>query len=423
MPLLLLFYRLMVRPLFREPVRTSLTILAIALGVAVVLAIDLAGGAAAGSFRSSMETLAGENDLEVTASGGVPENVVGTLATLPYSIRVSPRVEDYAVIAETKKSLPLIGLDIVAEGSAYAQSESQKTAAFQTQSASENVFEHLGDADSIWVGSSVGYKTGDRVELLINDQVANYTVRGVYPDSNGNESAIVMDLAAAQQALARYGRVDRILLKVPETPGLEEWQQRLRALLPPGVEVHPQGTGTNENRRMLAAFRWNLRLLSSIALVVGAFLIYNTISVSVVRRRAEIGVVRALGASRAAVLAAFVGEAAFFGLTGAVIGLPLGRLMAIGAVKLMAATVESLYVSSRPGPLELDFASVLLCFVIGVGVSVASAFSPAREASLVSPVEAMARGRHEYAAQVHKRRDLWFALAMGIAAAAASGAP
>src|SRR5216684_1961886 len=226
--------------------------------------------------------LAGKSDLEIVASGGVPENVVGTLVTLPYSIRVSPRIEDYAVIADTKKPLPLIGLDLVSEGSAYAQSESQNTGAPPTQSASENVFEHLGDADSIWVGSSVGYKIGDRVELLINDQVHNYTVRGVYPDSNGNEAAIVMDLAAAQHALARYERVDRILLKVPKTPSLEDWQQRLRVVLPAGVEVRPQGTGTNENRRMLAAFRWNLRLLSYISLIVGAFLIYNTISVSVV---------------------------------------------------------------------------------------------------------------------------------------------
>jgi putative ABC transport system permease protein len=423
MPLFLLFYRLMVRPLFREPVRTLLTILAIALGVAVVLAIDLAGGAAAGSFRSSMETLAGDNELEVATSGGVPESVVGTLVTLPYSIRVSPRIEDYAVIVETKKSLPLIGLDLVSEGSAYAQSESQNNGAPPTQSASENVFEHLGYADSIWVGSSVGYKTGDRVELLINDQVRNYTVRGVYPDSNGNESAIVMDLAVAQRALARYGRVDRILLKVPRTPGLEDWQQRLRTVLPAGAEVRPQGTGTNENRRMLAAFRWNLRLLSYISLVVGAFLIYNTISVSVVRRRQEIGIVRALGASRGVILAAFVGEAACFGLAGALLGLPLGRFMATGAVRLMAATVESLYVSSRPGAIELTAASVLLALAIGVGVAVASSYSPAREASRVSPVEAMARGRREYDVRVHKARDLWLALVLGLAAAVASRAP
>ncbi len=423
MPLILLFYRMMVRPLLREPVRTLLTILAIALGVAVVVAIDLAGGAATGSFRSSLETLAGDNDLEITASGGIPEAVVGTLATLPYSIRVSPRIDDYTAIADTKQSLPLIGLDLVTEASAYAQNESQITSGARGISASKDLFEHLGDANSIWVGASTGYKAGDRVELLINDRVSGYTVRGVYPDSNGNESAIVMDIATAQQALSRYGRVDRILLKVPASPSLEDWQQRLRAVLPAGVEVRPQGTGTTENRRMLAAFRWNLRLLSYISLVVGAFLIYNTISVSVVRRRAEIGIVRALGASRGVILTAFVGEAACFGIVGAFIGLPLGRFMATGAVRLMAVTVESLYVSSRPGSIELNAASVVLALAIGVGVAVASAYSPAREGSLVSPVEAMARGRREYDVRVNKLRDFWLALVLGLAAAAASGAP
>src|SRR6202040_1258132 len=150
----------------------------------------------------------------------------------------------------------------------------------QLQRTSPETFEHLGDSDAIWIGASFGRKPGDRLQLLINDQVRKYTVRGVYPDSNGNESAIVMDIAAAQQALARVGRVDRILLKVPQTPSLEDWQQRLRAVLPAGVEVRPQGSGTNESRRMLAAFRWNLRLLSYISLVVGSFLIYTTISVS-----------------------------------------------------------------------------------------------------------------------------------------------
>src|SRR5271170_6909634 len=97
---LVLFYRLLLRPLFREPVRTALTVLAIALGVAVVLAIDLAGTAATGSFRSSMETLAGDSDLEIVATGGVPERAMGTLAALPYAVRLSPRVEDYAVVVD-----------------------------------------------------------------------------------------------------------------------------------------------------------------------------------------------------------------------------------------------------------------------------------------------------------------------------------
>src|SRR4029077_1757437 len=174
---------------------------------------------------------------------------------------------------------------------------------------------------------------------------------------------------------------------------------------------------------MLAAFRWNLRLLSYISLIVGAFLIYNTISVSVVRRRAEVGIVRALGASRGVILAAFVGEASCFGLAGALIGLPLGRFMATGAVRLMSATVESLYVSSRPGSIELNATSVVLALAIGVGVAVASAYSPAREASQVSPIEAMARGRREYEVRVLKSRDFRIALVLGLAAAAASRAP
>ncbi len=228
-------------------------------------------------------------------------------------------------------------------------------------------------------------------------------MRGTFPDSHGNAAAIVMDLAAAQRVLGRTGRVDRILVKVPEAnksanaASTEEWERRLRGAqvaqssaasdadspsvegLPAGVEVRAAGTGTEENRKMLAAFRWNLKLLSYIALVVGAFLIYNTISVSVVRRRAEIGIVRALGASRATVLTAFLGEAASLGLLGALIGLPLGRVMASGAVKLMSTTVDALYVSSRPGAIALSADSILLALIVGVGVAVASAYSPALE--------------------------------------------
>ena len=415
---LLLFYRLIVRPLLAEPVRTALTVLAIALGVAVVLAIDLAGTAAAGSFRSSMETLAGSSDLEVIASGGVPEGAAGTLSTLPYPVRISARIEDYAIDVDTQHSFPLLGLDLIAEGEGHEDAASS----FHMERP-EDALKYLGQYDSIWVGQSLGHKPGDRVKLLINDQVREYTVRGVYPDANGNAAAVVMDIAAAQVALNRFGRVDCILVKVPPTASLEEWQQRLRGALSTGVEVRPAGTGTDENRRMLAAFRWNLRLLSYIALVVGAFLIYNTISVSVVRRRAEIGIVRALGASRDTVLAAFLGEAASFGLIGALLGLPLGRLMASGAVRLMSATVEAQYVSSRPGSIELNAGAVLSAMIIGIGVSVASAYSPAREASVVPPVEAMARGKREYTARVHKTRDLWIAVLLGLGAAVASRAP
>jgi putative ABC transport system permease protein len=423
MPRLKLFYRLMVRPLFHEPVRLTLTILAVALGVAVVLAIELAGNAATGSFHSSMETLAGDNDLEVVASGGVPESVLGTLSSQPFPVRISPRIEDFATLAQSKQTLPLIGLDLIAEGSRYTPQASANDSAQSSDASPAESLKLMQDPASIWVGSSLGKNPGDQLQLLINDRALLFAVRGVYPDSNGNDSAILMDIAAAQKALNRFARVDRIFLKLPAGADLTASQQRIQSLLPPGVDVHPQGTATNENRKMLAAFRWNLRLLSYIALLVGAFLIYNTISISVVRRRHEIGVVRALGGSRSAILSAFLGEAAFLGLAGALLALPLSRLMAAGAVKLMALTVESLYVSSRPGSIDLTLHSIALAILIGVGVAVASAFSPAREAMLVPPVDAMSRGRREYAAQMHKRRDLVIAIFLAVAAAFASQLP
>ena len=414
-PRLRIFYRLIVRPLYREPVRTLLTVVAVALGVAVVLAIELAGGAAAGSFRSSIETLTGSSNLEVTAIGGVPDAVVGQLATLPYAIKVQPRIDDFATVRPGGQTFPLIGFDLVADHPDGFNSSQESPDAADLG--------HTLRGNNVWVSRHLGAKVGDTLQLQINDEVHPYTVRGVLNNSGESGGLVLMDIATAQHALHRTGRVDRVLLTVPASPPLEEWEQRIGAVLPSGVELRRQGSETEGNRKMLSAFRWNLRILSYVALVVGAFLIFNTISVSVVRRRPEIGIVRALGASRRAVLAAFLGEAACFGIVGGVLGIVLGRLMAIGAVRLLGATVDNLYVSSRPAPIELTVGTVVLGLFVGVGVSLASAASPAREASLVSPVEAMARGEREYAARVHKIRDLWIGLALALLGTAASFAP
>src|SRR3984957_2212544 len=401
----ILFYRLIVRPLFREPLRTALTVLAVALGAAVVLAIDLAGNAAAGSFRSSVETLMGDSDLEVTSAGGVPDAVVGTLATLPYSIRVRPRIQDFVTVVSTGQTVPLIGIDLIGEATDQP---------VVNVSAGDEALKSPGDLEGVWVGSSLKATPGTNIRLLLNDHTREYRVRGVFDDTAEGGGVVVMDIAAAQRELGRAGRVDSVLLKVPDAPPLAEWQNRLRAALPPGVIARAIGSRTSENQRMLAAFRWNLRVLSYIALLVGAFLIYNTISVSVVRRRAEIGIVRALGASRGAVLAAFLGEAACFGIAGAILGCALGRVLATGALKLLSATVQALYVSSRPGTIELTFTALAAAMLIGIGMSIIATLSPASEAARVSPMEAMARGQREYTARMRKGQDML--IAMGLAA-------
>src|ERR1035438_8748593 len=121
--------------------------------------------------------------------------------------------------------------------------------------------------------------------------------------------------------------------------------------------------------------------------------------------------------------AAFLAEAGFFGFVGAIIALPMGRLLATGAVRLLATTVDALYVSSRPGTIALTSASVALAFVVGIGVALASALAPAREASMVPPTEAMARGRREYEVRVERKRDAVIALVLAILGALAAQAP
>jgi len=165
---LVLFARLIVRPMLREKLRTALTILAVALGVAVVLAIELAGRAAVGSFQASVESLAGDTDLEVVAVGGVPEEVVGRLATLPYPMRVVPRMEEQVRVIGTYRAATLLGVDAIASGSGLGAG-----AAIDGAGQPEPV---AGEANA-WVTAAVGARPGDRLSLLVSAGTATLTVR------------------------------------------------------------------------------------------------------------------------------------------------------------------------------------------------------------------------------------------------------
>jgi putative ABC transport system permease protein len=409
-----LFYRLFLRPLLRERLRTSLTLLAVALGVAVVLAIDLAGAAATGSFLSSVQTLAGEADFEITAIGGVPGEVVAKLVTLPYPLKIEPRIEDYAVVVNRHELVPLLGIDLVANAPQATESRAN--------------MQWIENQDCVWVTPGLAAKPEKRLKLQINDHLQSFTVCGILPPgftTSERGDAIVMDISLAMTELNRNGHVDRVLITTPQhaTMSATQWEEILRRALPPGLLLKTHGVEAQENRRMLEAFRWNLRVLGYIALLVGAFLIYNNLSVSVVRRRVEIGVLRALGATRPFIGMAFMGEALGYGMVGACLGIVLGRLLAQGMVGLIATTVESLYLTSRPAPITLTPGLVLLAFGVGIGVSLLSALLPAREASQVTPVEAMARAQREHRVRIHKGRLLLLAAACALGAAEASRLP
>ena len=402
----LALYRLIVRPMTLEPVRPALTVAAVALGVSVIVAVDLASEASMGSFRSSLESLQGTASYEIVQVGGIPEAVYGDLARLPVPLTFSPRIESFALLPDTGEQVPLFGVDLVGDTTLGG------TGAVRRPDLSE-----LIDSSSVWVSASLGMSPGDALELIAGDHRLALEVRGVLgsPDALAGRF-VVMDIALAQRVLGRIGKLDRIYVHgLGGDPRAEaqDWRDVLAPLLPPAASVLPAGTGSGDSRRMLGAFRWNLRMLSYAAILVGAFLIYNTISAWIVRRREQIGIVRAVGASRAMVRAAFLFEGAVFGILGTALGLVAGRLLAIGAVDTVGRTVSSLYVSSTPGEIAFRPATIAIGVLAGVGVSVLSAWWPAREAAGVTPTEAMAGAALDY--RVRTRSHQFTVAAVGLA--------
>ena len=408
-----LLYRLIVRPMVRERARALLTVSAVALGVAVIVAVDLAGEASMGSFRSSLESLQGRASYEITQVGGIPEAVYGDLARLEVRVAFSPRIEGFALLPGTGEETPLFGVDLVGD-----------TTLGETGSRPRPDVSLLIDAPSVWATASLGFSPGDTIPVVAGDRRMDLVVRGVIEPAGaaGAGRFLLVDIALAQRLLARAGRLDRIYVHAPSGDGID-WASRLAPHLPPAASVLPAGTRTDDNRRMLRAFRWNLRMMSFTTILVGAFLIYNTITAYVVRRRQQIGIARAVGASRAMVRAAFLIEGAVFGAIGAVAGLVLGRVLAVAAVEAVGATVSSLYVSSTPGEIAFRPGTVATAVVSGLGMSLLSAWWPAREAAGVAPTEAMARARLDLSVRTASRRSAVVALVLVALAVACSFVP
>lgn len=387
-----LFHRLILRPLRRDLARTLLTLLSIALGVAVVIAIELAGDAAAGSFESSLVSLTGPVDYLISANGGVEEKYAAALAALPLNARFAPVMERAARV-DGVGFTTLYGIDAVSQGL-------------------NSTAEGTPQAHSVVISSDLAARVPDGKWISV--QGRRFPVARVV--ARQNTSWLGMDIADTQDLLQAYGRLDRIEVFL----GHEDAGRALAAIrktLPPTYEVETPGARSDENRRMLRAFRWNLRVLSYISLLVGAFLIYNTIAVSVVRRRTEIGILRAVGTSARGVLLIFLGEAAMLGLAGSFLGLALGRVMAALIVGMISDTVNALFTTSAPGVVTVTWESAVGALFAGTAVAFFSALIPAREAARVAPADAMRREAREHHTTLHVRRDFTWAAICGGAAA------
>ncbi|MDZ4289163.1 MAG: FtsX-like permease family protein [Prosthecobacter sp.] len=419
----MLFSRLILRPLLTQRLRSLVTILGVALGVAVMLGIQLANSASLRGFSSALNAVSGKASLEIACPpAGLDENQIPGLSWLRQWGIATPVIEA-EVLAETahgSEMLKVIGIDALRDPALrdYAllgqEGEAAGTQLLSVLAVPNTLILTHGFA------ARHGLTQGSSLRLIIGDRALECHVAAVIGEGEGTSASLsaqplaVMDIAYAQDLLGRTGKIDRLELRLHEGVSLESAEQGLRQRLPSGWTVQRPQRRTEAVEKMLAAFHFNLTMLSGIALVVGLFLIYNTVSVSVMTRRAEIGMLRTLGVTRGQILRLFLGEAVVLAMIGAVLGVPLAKGLAAAAVALTSTTVETLYVAQSAVVPELTVLHWFAGFIIALPLALVAAARPALEAANISPVEAIAEIEPTSSATVESRgrASFWRRLAL-----------
>jgi putative ABC transport system permease protein len=442
----------------QEPTRTLTTIVGIALGIAVVIAIQLTNASSVRGFEAALDTVAGRTSVEIVGTAGIPESQIAALGWLREFGTLAPVIEgEMAIVTQEmlargslrsptgvpvravrrSEAVKVLGVDILRDltlrdyAVAERQATSNESAVTADDPTTQQFLELLTSPRSVVITEKLarrrGYALGDEIRLMAGDRVKPFVIRALLKDEGParvmDGSFVLMDIAAAQLAFDRLGRVDRLDLQLagadqatPDAAAVDAALTAINQRLPDGITAGRPARRGAQVERMLAAFHLNLTALSWVALVVGLFLVYNTVTISVIARRDEIGVLRALGVTRPQVLALFLGEAAVLGLGGAALGIGLGRVMADAAVGLTASTVSTLYIATAAAPPSLTGWHVLLAFGIGLPLSLLAAMVPALEGARVAPTAAM-RGSDRIESRLRLRPSALIAPALVLAVA------
>jgi len=374
------------RHLTEYPGRSFLSLLGIALGTAVYLSISLAATSALKSFQDGVSAVAGKAEWRVQRPGApLPENLFLTVRRHPAVKAAAPLVESILELnREPQQPLLLLGIDPFSEAPFRAFDIIPREAAgpevltsLLTKPHGVLVSDRLASRLKLRPGDSLPVVVGSRREIL--EVVGVFTFpRSVYPLEG---SIILMDIAHAQELLDRVGRLDYIdLLGRPGGPPLDE---ALKKELPPGAEVaRPEAQG-RQMEGLVSSYRLNLSVLSAIALFVGMFLIYQSVTLSVVRRRREIGLLRTLGMTQGQVLVLFLAEGAASGAVGGLLGLILGVILAQGALGIMAQTLSSLYTPVEAREIVIRWPLLLQAWLLAVAATLLAALVPSLEAARI----------------------------------------
>ena len=386
-----------------RPLRTVLTVLGVALGVSASVAVRTANVDVLQSFEQAVMTVAGPTTLEVSGGElGLDERLITALRNVGGVTSAAPIILQTAVKTGdgSPRAIQVIGLDLLAENESRGFSFSPES--------SDRRLETMLEPKTIFLGRKVAEEwhlsKGESVDLHVGSGMVTCTIEEILEGAQNRtsswDSLAVMDIAAAQVMFNMVGRLDRIDLVTEEGRAIDDIARAVRAVVPPDVIVERPSQRTRQVEQMLQAFRWNVTALSWVGLVVGMFLIYNTMAFAVAQRRREIGIYRAVGMSQSRVAVLFLAEAAVLGLAGGVIGSGSGFLLAQELVSLLSQTITDLYAPVGGGTghiLESEWFWTLSSegILIGCLVSMLGAIGPSVDAGRTAPARALAPGDYE----------------------------
>jgi putative ABC transport system permease protein len=412
--------RLISWPYFRKHVlRTLLTVAGIVLGVAVFVGMHTANQSVLFAFNTTVDRIAGKTELQVNAGEtGFDESVLETVqgaATVRVAVPVIEAIVDTGISGEG--SLLILGVDMTGDRSLRD---------YDLDSADEAIIDDplvfLAQPDSIILTREFAEKNGFAVDSTMPLGTAlgerSFTVRGIMKSSGlatafGGNLAI-MDIYAAQKMFGRGRTFDRIDLALHPGRTIAEAQQELRGLLGPGFQIQPPSGRGQQFEAMTAAYSIMVSMSSLFALFIGMFIIYNSFAIAVTQRRSEIGILRALGATRQQIRTLFLAESAVTGLAGSIGGLLFGLLIARGIAASISTLISDVYgVAQRAGEIATSPRLLMLALVIGIGTSIVAALIPAWQAARVDPVHALQKGKYQVLSAGESRVRLVIAAILG----------
>ena len=395
------FRRVTLRHFAAHKLRTALTLGGISLGVAVVIAMRLMHASVSRSYERTVEKIAGKAALQITNGDvGVPEELLEEVKQVPGVRAAAASVQGFVSLpAFPAERLYVFGIDLLAD---------QELRDYQYGSSEANVEDplvFLAQPDSIAVSTEFLERTrlrlDDRLAILAPTGARELTLRASLDVKTGPASLFagrfaVMDVFAAQRLFDLDKRFSEIDVGVGEGTEVGAVKRALEARVDGrGFVEEPQARGQTLER-MLTSNRYGMTIASMLAVVVGLYLIFNTMMVTVAQRVREIGCLRALGMRRAEVLRMIFLESFVLGAIGCFAGVPIGYGLARGMSQAFALNLSGIYMTAIDVPtLDLDAASVALGVGLGLVSAVIAAIVPAREAVAIHPLEALrAGGRH-----------------------------